>query len=151
MANKQHINLAMKAISAEKLKEDDEDYLYCQSFNKGAMGEFYGKKLTSKSSLEDSFICPMSLNLYKIHTEHAEDEDRNDKDFEEEKLNLKNELEDTAKRMLLKIDSKENDKWMNKYFRNSAVHVFVNKVDKDSGFTISFTLLFENNFSMTFR
>ena len=29
MANKQHIDLAMKAISEEKLTEDDEDYLYC--------------------------------------------------------------------------------------------------------------------------
>ena len=40
--------------------------------------------------------------------------------------------------------------WKFKYYTNDPLQVIVNKRDKEKGFTLSFTLLFQNNFSFTF-
>lgn len=45
----------------------------------------------------------------------------------------------------------EKDKWKNKYFRDNPIFVFVNKVDYERGYVKTFTLLFQGNFSFTFR
>jgi uncharacterized protein YlaI len=45
----------------------------------------------------------------------------------------------------------DKDKWKNKYFRDNPIHVYVNKVDYERGYVETFTILFQGNFSFTFR
>ena len=52
----------------------------------------------------------------------------------------------------LRIDETDDrmSSWKFKYYTNDPLHVIVNKRDTETGCTKSFTLLFENNFSLTF-
>ena len=52
----------------------------------------------------------------------------------------------------LRIDEKDErlSKWRYKYYTNDPLHVIVSKRDTETGVTKSFTLLFQNSFSLTF-
>ena len=126
---------------------------YKSDYKNLEFGEFYGKVLTGKNALyNSSVIISKKVSLYDIHQTCSNSSKRDDEHFEafdNEKFRLED--YDEKRTMKIIIDMEECDKWRNKYLRNCAVHVVVSKQDAVTGYPTSFTLLFENNFSMTFR
>ena len=151
-------------IKKEKLHNNLD---YVDSYNQLKLGEFYGKVLTGKTALGkedktrkkddpdlfDTVIISKALNLFELHQNMASSNIRGDEKFEsfETKDGFHFEKYPDDRIIRIVIDMEECDKWRNKYLRNSAVHVIVNNQDEETGYAKSFTLLFENNLSCTFR
>ena len=173
MANKQLLDLAYLSKAKNKTEEDcknekiHNNLSYVKSYNRLKLGEFYGKTLTGKTALGkedknrkkdepdlfDTVIISKKMNLFEIHESAANSNIRGDESFEsfDKKDGFHFEKYPDDHMMRVVIDMEENDKWRNKYLRNSALHVIVSSQDEETGYVKSFTLLFENNFSCTFR